>query len=161
MARASVRRQGEALSREQVTEKVAEAGRRERETGRQLHVAVDRGPYDGDPRDLGEQWAARHAEWRRVAALMDAEDWPVYEPERDVQGSMWVQGREDRRQEALARRAAWQKDQWEAREELKTQVWLNADTSRRLRTIANAPASVPSRSWPTSPTTSASTTQAP
>ncbi|WP_413754725.1 hypothetical protein [Streptomyces sp. MMBL 11-3] len=85
MARASVRRQGEPLSREQVADKVAEAGRRERESGQQLHVAVDRGPTTatlGTSRSSG--WPG--AEWRRVAALMAAEDWPVYEPERDVQG---------------------------------------------------------------------------
>ncbi|WP_404200134.1 hypothetical protein [Streptomyces tauricus] len=61
-------------------------------------------------------------QWRRVAALMVAEGWAVYEPERDVQGSAWAREREERRTQALARRAVWQKDQRDAREELKAQV---------------------------------------
>jgi hypothetical protein len=76
VARATVRRQGEGLSMAQVADKVAEAERREQETRQQLHSpAVDRGPYDSAPEDLAEQWVARHAEWRRVAALMDAQGW--------------------------------------------------------------------------------------
>lgn len=83
VARAAVRRQGEGLSVAQVADKVAEAERRERETRQQLDSpAVDRGPYDGDPADLAEQWVARHAEWRRITALMDGQGWPVYTPER-------------------------------------------------------------------------------
>jgi hypothetical protein len=84
VVRAAVRRQGEGLSVAQVAVKVAEAERWERETRQQLHSpAVDRGPYDSDPEDLAEQWVARHAEWRRVAALMDAQGWPVYSPEQE------------------------------------------------------------------------------
>ncbi|MEV0938153.1 helicase associated domain-containing protein [Streptomyces phaeochromogenes] len=41
----------------QVSDKVAEAERRERETRQQLDSpAVDRGPYDSDPHELAEQW---------------------------------------------------------------------------------------------------------
>ncbi|MFF5011451.1 hypothetical protein ACFY3G_52915 [Streptomyces phaeochromogenes] len=121
----------------QVADKVAEAERRERETRQQLRSpAVDRGPYDVDPADLAEQWAARHAEWRRIATLMDDQGWPVYSPEQDVQGSTWARERDAQREGALARRAAWQMERQDARDELKTQVWLPADTSRRLRAIA-------------------------
>ncbi|MFF5011454.1 hypothetical protein ACFY3G_52930 [Streptomyces phaeochromogenes] len=121
----------------QVADKVAEAQRRERETRQQLDSpAGDRGPYDGDPEDLAEQWVARHAEWRRVAALMDAQDWPLYSPEQDVQGSTWARERDAQREGALARRAAWQMERQDARDELKAQVWLSADVSRRLRVIA-------------------------
>ncbi|MEW2574356.1 hypothetical protein [Streptomyces sp. NPDC047070] len=77
-----------------------------------------------------------------------------------MQGSTWAREREDRRQEALARHAAWQKDQRDAREELTTQVWLNADVCRQLRAIAARTGLAPSSSWPISPTTSASTTPA-
>ena len=137
VARASVRRQGEGLSVAQVADKVAEAQRRERETRQQLHSpAVDRGPYDVDPADLAEQWVARHTEWRRVAALMDDQGWPAYSTEQDVQGSTWARERDAQREGALARRAAWQMEQQDARDELKTQVWLPAEASRRLRAIA-------------------------
>ncbi|MCR3731832.1 hypothetical protein FHS35_008749 [Streptomyces umbrinus] len=122
----------------QVANKVAEAERRERETRQQLDSpAIDRGPYDGDLEDLAEQWVARHAEWRRVADLMDAQGWPVYSPERDVKGSAWARERDTQRAGALARRAAWQRERQGARDELKAQVWLSADVSRRLRAIAS------------------------
>ncbi|MFC8198319.1 hypothetical protein ACFUTV_23420 [Streptomyces sp. NPDC057298] len=64
----------------QVADKGTEAQRRERETRQQLNSPGDRGPYDSDLEDLAEQWVARHAEWRRVTALMDAQGWPVYIP---------------------------------------------------------------------------------
>ncbi|MFC9842973.1 hypothetical protein ACFWFF_29125 [Streptomyces sp. NPDC060223] len=38
---------------------------------------VDVGRYATDPEDLSERWAARHAEWRRVAALMGVHGWPA------------------------------------------------------------------------------------
>ncbi|MFG2351824.1 hypothetical protein [Streptomyces phaeochromogenes] len=121
----------------QVADKVAEAQRRERETRQQLDSpAIDRGPYDGDPEDLAEQWVARHTEWRRIAALMDGQGWPVYSTERDVQGSTWARERDAQREGALARHAAWQREQQDARDELKAQLWLPADVSRRLRAIA-------------------------
>ncbi|MGI3198685.1 hypothetical protein ACRJ4W_08845 [Streptomyces sp. GLT-R25] len=44
--------------------------RREQETRQRLaSPAVDRGPYEGDPEELAEQWMARHAEERRITAL--------------------------------------------------------------------------------------------
>ncbi|MFE9687047.1 hypothetical protein [Streptomyces sp. NPDC006285] len=97
---------------------------------------VDRGPYEGDPEDLAEQWVARHAEWRRVAALMDGRGWPIYSPEQDEQGSAWARARDAQREGALARRAAWQMGRQDARAELKAQVWLSGGVSRRLRTVA-------------------------
>ncbi|WAU78562.1 hypothetical protein O1Q96_01695 (plasmid) [Streptomyces sp. Qhu-G9] len=137
VARAAVRRQGQGLSVAQVADKVAEAQRRERETRQQLHSpAVGCDPYDGDPEDLAEQWVARHAEWRRVAALTDAQGWPVYSPEGDVQGSTWARGRDAQREGALPRRAAWQMERQDERDEWKAQVWLSAEVSRRLRVIA-------------------------
>ncbi|MGX1916150.1 hypothetical protein ACWIID_46390 [Streptomyces phaeochromogenes] len=59
-----------------------------------------------------------------------------YSPEQDVQGSTWARERDVQREGALARRAAWQMEQQDARDELKAQVWLSADVSRRLRAIA-------------------------
>lgn len=64
------------------------------------------------------------------------QDWPTYSTEQDVQGSTWARERDAQREGALARRAAWQMEQQDARDELKTQVWLPADASRRLRAIA-------------------------
>ncbi|WAU82619.1 hypothetical protein O1Q96_24525 [Streptomyces sp. Qhu-G9] len=128
---------GEGLSAAQVAVKVAEAERRERETRQHLDSpASERGPYDGDPEDLAEQWVARHAEWRRVAALMDGQGWLIYSPERDVQGSAWARERDAQREGALARRAAWQRERQDARDELKAKVWLSGEVSRRLRVIA-------------------------
>ncbi|WP_406486057.1 hypothetical protein [Streptomyces phaeochromogenes] len=162
VAPAAVRRQGEGLSVAQVSDKVAEAERRERETRQQLDSpAVDHGPYDSDPHELAEQWGAWHAEWRRNAALMDDQGWPVYSPERDVKGSTWARERDAQREGALVRRAAWQKERQGARDELKAQVWLPADVSRWLRAIAARTALSRSRSSPNSPTSSAWTTTAP
>ncbi len=96
VARATVRRQGEGLDREQVAAKVAEAERRERETRQQLRSPGGRGPYDGDPEELADQWVARHAEWRRVAALMSEQGWTVYAPDEDVQGGAWACERDAR-----------------------------------------------------------------
>lgn len=82
VVRALVRRQGEGLSVAQVADKVAEAQRRGRETRQELNSPTgDRGPYDSDPEDLAEQWMARHAEWRRIAACPVRQSravcWPV------------------------------------------------------------------------------------
>ncbi|MEU4618275.1 hypothetical protein [Streptomyces umbrinus] len=120
----------------QVADKVAEADRRERETRQELRSpAVDRGPYVVDPADLAEQGVTWHAEWRRVAALMDDQGWPAYSTEQDVQGSTWARERDAQREAALARQAEWQMEQQDARDELRTQLWLSADVSRRLRPI--------------------------
>ncbi|MFJ9250904.1 hypothetical protein [Streptomyces sp. NPDC101776] len=131
--RASVWRQGARLSAAQV----AEAARRERETSTRLDSLVaDRGPYATDPGDLAEQWAARHTEWRRTAALIGFHGRSAYNPGEDVQGSEWARERDERRTGAVVRHAAWQQKRQDAREELRTEVWLSADPSRRLRTIA-------------------------
>ncbi|MGX9890543.1 hypothetical protein [Streptomyces sp. NPDC002276] len=137
MARDSVRRQGEGLNAAQVADKVAEAARRERETSTQSDSpVVDPGPYVADPGELAELWAARHAEWRRVAALVGVRGWSVYDPEQDVQGSQWARERGERRAGALARHAAWRQERQDARDELRTEVWLAAEPGRRLRVIA-------------------------
>ncbi|GHH63429.1 cytidylate kinase [Streptomyces umbrinus] len=69
--------------------------------------------------------------------MMDDHDWTVYSPERDVQGSTWARERHAQREGVLARRAAWDKERQDARDELKAQVWLSADVSRRLRAIVS------------------------
>lgn len=140
VARASVRRQGEGLDLAQV----AEAERRERETQQQLRSPVGgHGPYESDPEELAAQWVARHAEWRRVATLMSEQGWTAYTPEQDVQGSTWERERDARREGALTRHAAWQQERQDARDELRAQVWLPADTSRRLRVICARTGSSP------------------
>lgn len=136
LARESARSQGSGLTAAQIVEKVAEASRREGETREQLRTPVDAGPYAADPEELAEPWAAKHAEWRRIAGLMDASGWEVYDPDQDAEGSAWAQEREARRKAALDRHAAWVNEQREAKDELRAQVWLPADVSRRLRAIA-------------------------
>ena len=36
-------------------------------------TAARTNPHEGDREELAEQWMARHAEWRRVTALMDSQ----------------------------------------------------------------------------------------
>ena len=85
LARESTRRQARGLSTAAVAEKALEAARRRRET--RLQVTVDAGPYASDPQELADLWAAKDIEWRRIAALMEAGGWSVYDPERDSQAS--------------------------------------------------------------------------
>jgi hypothetical protein len=59
-----------------------------------------------------------------------------YDPSQDVQGTTWAQEREARRQGAVDRHTARVKERQEAKDELRTQIWLPADVSRRLRAIA-------------------------
>ncbi|MEV4975390.1 hypothetical protein [Streptomyces scopuliridis] len=136
LARHSVRDQGAGLTAEQVAEKIAEAAVRQQETREQLRAPVDQSPYAADPERLAELWEAKHTEWRRIAALMNASGWGTYDPDSDAEGSAWTRQRETRRQTALDKHAAWAKEQREAKEELRAHVWLPADVSRRLRAIA-------------------------
>jgi general stress protein YciG len=107
-ARDAARRQGHGLSTAQVAEKVAEAARRERETHQQLDAPWgDRGPYAADPEHLAELWAAKHTEWRRIAALLETSGQHKYDPAQDVQRTTWAQEREAGRQGAVDRHAAW------------------------------------------------------
>ncbi|MFE7617553.1 hypothetical protein [Streptomyces sp. NPDC057496] len=50
---------------------------------------------------MAEVWAAKRAEWQRVAGLMERNSWAVYAPEEDAQGTVWAREREERRQRAL------------------------------------------------------------
>lgn len=135
-ARAAVRRQGEGLSVAQVADQAAEAARQERETRQQLDSpALDRGPYDGHPEDLAEQWVARHAAWRRITALMDSQGSPACSPERDVQGST------EHRSATHSLRAPppdvpHGRRSSKTRDELKAQEWLPPDASRQEHAIA-------------------------
>lgn len=109
---------------------------RERETQQQLRAPADREPYASDPEELAELWTAKHAEWRRIARLVEASGWASYDPEQDEQGTDWAQERTERRQNALDGHGAWMKERQDAKEELRAQVWLSADVSRHLRAIA-------------------------
>ncbi|MFD5390785.1 hypothetical protein ACFWMG_38860 [Streptomyces sp. NPDC127074] len=119
-----------------MADKVAEAARRERETQQQMDAPAEGGPFATDPEYLAKLWAAKHAEWRRIAALLETSAKQVYDPEQDPQGVAWAQERETRRQDTLDRHTAWAKERQDAQDELRAQVWLPADTSRRLRAIA-------------------------
>ncbi|AEM88775.1 hypothetical protein [Streptomyces violaceusniger] len=138
VARDAAQRQGRGLSAAQVAEKVTEASRRERETQQQLKAPAwtEIGPFAPDPEHLPKLWAAKHTEWRRIAALLKASGEQEYNPEQDTQGMAWAQEREARRQGAVDRHAAWMRERRDAKDERRAQVWLSADTSRRLRAIA-------------------------
>ncbi|MER8160073.1 hypothetical protein [Streptomyces sp. NPDC094472] len=136
MARDAARRQGRGLSTVQVAEKAAEAARRERETQQQLHAPAEIGPFATDPEHLAQLWAAKHTEWHRIAALLKASGQQAYDPDEDAQGVAWAQERQTRRQGAVDRHAAWARERQDAKDELRAQIWLSADTSRRLRAIA-------------------------
>ncbi|MFI0772834.1 hypothetical protein ACH4TQ_49605 [Streptomyces sp. NPDC021218] len=138
VARDAARRQGRGLTVEQVAEKVAEAARREWETQQQLHAPAETetGPFATDPEHLAQLWAAKHAEWLRIATLLETSGEQAYDPEQDARGVAWAQERQARRQGAVDRHAAWARKRQDAKDELRAQVWLSADTSRRLRAIA-------------------------
>ncbi|MFJ8470047.1 hypothetical protein [Streptomyces swartbergensis] len=104
-----------------MAEKVAEAARRERETRQQLDVPAIREPYARDPEELAELWAAKHTEWRRIAALLETTGQEAYDPAPDAQGTAWAQEREARRQAAVGRHAAWVKERQDAKAELRAQ----------------------------------------
>ncbi|MFE9989785.1 hypothetical protein ACFYRK_23325 [Streptomyces sp. NPDC005381] len=132
-ARDTVRHQGRGLSVSQVAEKVAEAVVRVRESRQQAASPGHWGELGGDPVELAGVWEARLEEWRRVAALLEAQGHATYEPAQDRQGTLWAGEREQRRRDALKRREGWLARQ---RDEQRAELWLAADVSRRLRAIA-------------------------
>ncbi|MFG2452910.1 hypothetical protein ACGFSG_26385 [Streptomyces sp. NPDC048512] len=136
-ARDTVRRQGRGLTARQVGEKVAEAVVRVRETRQQAATpAGSWGELGGDPAELGRVWEARLVEWRRVAALLESEGHATYEPAQDQRGTRWAGEREQRLREALSRHEGWLAQQRDGQDELRAELWLAADVSRRLRAMA-------------------------
>ncbi|MFD9584894.1 hypothetical protein ACFWBM_09465 [Streptomyces sp. NPDC059980] len=81
-------------------------------------------------------WEARLEERRRVAALLESEGQATYEPAQDRQGTLWAGEREQRRRDALTRQEGWLAQQRDEQDELRTELWLAADVSQRLRAIA-------------------------
>ncbi|MER7990355.1 hypothetical protein ABTY53_32945 [Streptomyces noursei] len=134
VARDVVRRQGAGMS----AVRVAQAAVRERETAEELRSPrlVERDVLASDPEELAEAWVARHAEWRRVQALMEASGWSVYEPERDSTGSVWAAERAVRRERALAAHAAHVERRHAAADEVQAKVWGAAGPGRLLRQAA-------------------------
>ncbi|MEU0787328.1 hypothetical protein ABZ341_38000 [Streptomyces sp. NPDC006173] len=135
-ARDTVRRQGRGLSAGQLAEKVAEAVVRVRETRQQAASPGDWGEYGGDPSELALLWQARLEEWQRIAALVERGEHPTYEPAQDHQGTLWAGEREQRRRDALTRQEGWLAQQRDKEDELRVDLWLAADVSRRLRSMA-------------------------
>ncbi|MEW1660630.1 hypothetical protein [Streptomyces sp. NPDC093707] len=139
VARDVVRRQGAGMPAAQVAEAVAQAAVRERESAEELRSpgpVVHGGLVASDPEELAERWAARHAEWRRVQALVEGSGWAVYEPERDSVGSAWAAERTARREQALAAHAARLERRREAAQEVRGEVWVAAGPGRLLRQAA-------------------------
>ncbi|MFJ9570755.1 hypothetical protein [Streptomyces bacillaris] len=135
LARDVVRRNSTGgLTLAQVTEAVSEAAGREQETlGELRSPSSQQEPFGWDPEELAERWAARHAEWRRVQALMQASGWDTYKPEQDVEGTLWAQEREERRAGFLARHAAHRE---QAADGLRADIWLSARAGRLIRALA-------------------------
>ncbi|WP_435240249.1 hypothetical protein [Streptomyces sp. YPW6] len=118
-----------------MAEAISEAAVRERETLAELRSPSGREqePFDWDPEELAERWAARHAEWRRVQALMQASGWDTYKPEQDTEGTLWAQEREVRRAGFLARHAAHRE---QATDGLRADILLSARAGRLVRALA-------------------------
>ncbi|MFH0240845.1 hypothetical protein ACGRHY_00005 [Streptomyces sp. HK10] len=136
VARDQVRCQANGLDAAAVAEKVAEAAVRERETAEQLRGNGSFYEFEMDRERLAVVWLAKHAEWRRVRDLMAALGWGVYEPEQDIQGSVWAREREERLAGALAAQAASGERGREGADELRAEVWLSVASSRLVRAVA-------------------------
>ncbi|MGK5695555.1 hypothetical protein ACSNOJ_22120 [Streptomyces sp. URMC 128] len=106
-----------------------------------------------DPEELAELWAAKHTDWRRIAALLETTGQEAYAPAQDAQGTAWANEREARRQAAVGRHAAWVKERQDAKEELRAQIWLPAEPAAVSAPSRPRPASGPNKSSPNSPTT--------
>lgn len=137
VARDQVRRQANGLGILAVAEKAAEAAVREREAAEQLRRGGSFSEFEGDPEGLADICAAKHAEWRRVRDLMAAAGWGAFEADQDHQGSKWAQEREERREGALAARAAFEARRREEADELRAELWLSAAPSRLIRAVAD------------------------
>lgn len=136
VARDEVRRQASGLDVAAVAEKVAEAAVRERETAERLRGNGSFYAFEMDRERLAVIWLAKHAEWQRVRDLMTALGWSVYEPEQDVQGSVWAREREERLAGALATQDALEEQGREGADELRAEVRLSAAPSRLVQTVA-------------------------
>lgn len=145
VARDQVRRQANGLDMAAVAEKVAEAAVRERETAEQLRRGDSFSEFEADPERLAAIWAAKHGEWQRVRGLRAQAGWGEYEPERDIQGSKWAQEREERRDGALAARAALDARRREEADELRAELWLSAAPSRLIRAAADRAGLMPAQ----------------
>ncbi|WP_234340512.1 hypothetical protein [Streptomyces sp. TP-A0875] len=128
-----------------VTEKVAEAATRERETAEQLRRGGSLSEFETDPERLAAVWEAKHVEWQRVRDLMAQAGWGAYEPERDTQGSTWAQERTERRDGALAAKAAFEARRREEADELRAELWLSAAPSRLIRAAADRAGLMPAQ----------------
>lgn len=145
VARDQVRRQANGLDMAAVAEKAAEAAAREREIAEQLRRGGSFSEFETDPERLAAIWAAKHVEWQRVRDLMAQGRWGAYEPEQDAQGSKWAQEREERRDGALAARAAFEARRREEADELRAELWLSAAPSRLIRAAADRAGLMPAQ----------------
>ncbi|WP_369354555.1 hypothetical protein [Streptomyces sp. cg2] len=63
--------------------------------------------------------------------------WGAYKAEQDTPGSKWAQEREERRDGALAARAAFEVRRREEADELRAELWLFAAPGRLIRAAAD------------------------
>ncbi|MFF3891269.1 hypothetical protein [Streptomyces sp. NPDC001914] len=142
-ARDVVRRQGRGLSISALQDKVAEAVVRAGKFREQAASSGDLGVFGRDPQELAQIWAARHVEWKRIVALVEDSGQNTYDPELDREGTGWARERERRRLGALERHEGWLVQRREQLDELHVELWLTADTSRRLGAIADGAGLIP------------------
>ncbi|MEU0335967.1 hypothetical protein [Streptomyces sp. NPDC006193] len=128
-----------------VAEKVAEAAARKRETAEQLRRGGSFSELETDPERLAAIWEAKHVEWQRVRDLMAQAGWGAYELERDTQGSTWTQERTERRDSALAAKAAFEARRREEADELRAELWLSAAPSRLIRAAVDRAGLMPAQ----------------
>ncbi|MET7830730.1 hypothetical protein ABZT23_39485 [Streptomyces sp. NPDC005386] len=90
--------------------------------------------------DLGARTIAQRLGWEKLTPV---QQWMLdsvlgLEPaaEGELQPVRKTQAREQRRQDALTRHAGWLAQQRDEQDELRAELWLAADVSRRLRAIA-------------------------
>ncbi len=145
MARDQVRRQANGLDVAAVAEKVAEAAVRERETAEQLRGNGSFYAFEMDRERLAVIWLAQHAEWQRIRDLMTAAGWSAYEPQQDVQGSVWARERAEQLAGVLEAQSASGEQGRERAGELHAEVWLSAASSRLLRSVAYRAGLAPSQ----------------
>nr|WTA00858.1 hypothetical protein OH820_35530 [Streptomyces sp. NBC_00857] len=89
-----------------------------------------------DPERLADIWVAKYEEWRRVRDLMVAASWGAYGPEGDTRGLTWAQDRAERRENALAARAALEARRREEADEPRMGLWLSVAPGGLIRTVA-------------------------
>ncbi|GAA2262258.1 hypothetical protein GCM10010232_62210 [Streptomyces amakusaensis] len=76
---------------------------------------------------------------------MREEGWEIYRPEEDRQGSEWQAAYDAWHEFTRARLEQAEQQRRDALVEIRTEVWLSADTSRRVRALCEQTGLTPER----------------